>query len=224
MRSFEFLVESNIISMAKKAYGQLSSEAKSAIDHWETANWTEGQLSKHIAANDHVAQEIEAAFKPIRDQLPNKVTLYRGVVNQEDYDSWKKATLTSWTTDKRVAEHFAGLRQAHSWKSVLHKEISDEEIANAVKQYNKTGFLKFKNKYYVQNKEHPKYYNIYDSSKQFITDGDDLEADLKHDQKWSKEINQEKQSKATVFKDQIDKNRIVWITNSANCKEYIVKN
>lgn len=223
MRASDFLVEKQYINLAKKAYDQLSDQAKVAIDQWEAANWTEGLLAKHISANDKIAQEIEKAFAPVKATLPDQIKLYRGIIKQEDYDSWKKATLESWTDDKRVAEHFAGLRQAHSWKSNLHNVETEEQIKKLVDQYEKTGFLKYQNKYYVRNKEQPQYYNIYDRNKQFVTDGDDLLADLTGDANWKQELNQTKQDKAFVYEEMISKDRIVWITNSVNCKEFIVK-
>lgn len=226
MRYFELYEKdenSIVIGLMKKAYESLSKEAKEAIDSWEHSNWTNGPLVQHFKANDEVAKEIENVFSPIRNKLPSKVKLYRGLKKEGGHGEWKDAVLESWTTDKRVAEHFAGLRRANSWKSELYDIKSDDEIAKAVSAYEKSGFVKFDNRYYVRNKEYPQYYNIYDSSKQFITDGDDLLKDLTNDNENMKELNQEKLDNAIVLEEDIDRDRIIWITNSVNCKEYIVK-
>jgi hypothetical protein len=219
---FERGPESTVFGMAKKAYQTLSDLARAAIDKWEAANWTSGPLVQHFKANDEVAQEIKAAFEPVRNLLPETVTLYRGIIKGEGHSEWQDAVLESWSSDKRTAELFAGLRYGPEWTSLLKPEDSEEEIDKLVAKYEKTGYLKFRGRYYVRNKEQPEYYNIYNKSKQFVTDGDDLKSDLMDDSKWNKESNDEKKAKAVVFEEEIPRERIIWITNSANCKEFIV--
>jgi hypothetical protein len=131
--------------------------------------------------------------------------------------------LESWSSDRRVAEHFAGLRSRQNGPSSLHKVISEPEVDTLVKKYEKTGFLKYAGKYYVRNKDLPQYYNIYDKNKQFVTDGDNLKADLMSDQEWAQKSNDSKLAKGEVIEKEIDKNRIVWLTNNLNSKEYLVK-
>lgn len=226
MRYTELLEKSGgdiIIGLAKKAYSSLSHDAKKAIDDWETMNWTSGSLVQHIKANDDIAQEIEKAFEPVRNALPPKITLYRGVRLESGHSEWQNAYLESWTSDRRVAELFAGLRVGDSLKSTLYDIKTDEEIAKAIDQYEKTGFLKFDNHYYVRNKEYPEYYDIYDKNKNYITDGDNLERDLTRDNEEKKKLNSEKLEGSKVFEEEIDRDRIVWITNSLGSKEYIVK-
>jgi hypothetical protein len=220
---FEKAPISNVFGLAKKAYSTLSREAQSAIDLWETVNWTEGDLVNHIKANDEIAQEIEAAFAPVRASLPPKVSLYRGIIKDGSYTAWQKGILESWSSDRRVAEHFAGMRTSGSWRELLKPVKSEEEIDQLVSKYEESGFLKIDGRYYVRNREHPEYYNIYNSKKSFITDGDDLKKDLLSDQKWALEYNQKILDKAEVFSSEIDRNRIVWITNSGNSKEFIVR-
>lgn len=216
-------VSSNIFAMAKAARAGLSTEAKSAIDAWETVNWTGGALEQHIGANDAVAREIEAAFAPIRATLPPKVVLYRGIVKDGSYKGWDKALLQSWTSDRRTAELFAGLRHGSEWSSLLHDEITDDQINAAIAQYQRTGFVKFFNRYYVRNKEHPRYYNIYDRHKQFITDGDDLAHDLLRTQQDRAQSNREQHDRSHVFEEEIERERIIWVTNALNCKEFLVR-
>ncbi len=215
--------QSNIFALAKIAYRNLSYQARSALDAWESANWHNGPLITHLRANDEIAQEIEQAFAPIRAQLPETITLYRGIMADDNYHTWKDALLSSWTPDRRVAELFAGLRAGKEWSSTLYTEVSDEEIENVVRKYEEKGFVKFRNRYYIRNKEQPEYYNIYDGSRQFVTDGDDLLRDLHRDNEWNKELNAEKNQRGTVFEEEISRDRVVWITNQLNCKEFIVR-
>lgn len=220
---YERAVTPNVFGLAKKAYLGLGHAAKVAIDSWETSNWIGGPLEQHIIANDEVADEITAAFAPVRAQLPETVTLYRGIVLDSAFKSWETKHLTSWSTEKRVAELFAGLRYGEKWQSLLYPELSDDEITQAAEKYSRTGFLKFKNRYYVRNKDVPKYYDIYDRSKQYVTDGDNLERDLRRDNETNKEMNAEKRSRSHIMEEEIHRDRIVWITNRLNCKEFIVR-
>jgi hypothetical protein len=148
--------------------------------------------------------------------------LWRCLVEKFDY--WKNRNLESWTSDIRVAEYFAGLRQRQTSKErQLYKIPSLEEVDKAVRQYERTGFLKFGNQYFLRNKENPEYYNIYDRNKDYVTDGNDIRRHIKSNIKWSEEINTERLGKAKVLAEPIDKNKIVWITNNLNSKEYIVR-
>lgn len=225
MRIIEILTESKAISLAMKAYANLSSAARYAIDSWEAANWHTGSLAKHIEANDDIAQEIETAFQPVRDSIPgDTIMLYRGIIPIQNYDDWKNRTLESWTSDKRVAEYFAGLRYRQTSKERhLYKILSNNEIDDIVRKYEKTGYVRFNNLYFLRNKENPKYYDIYDKDKQYLTDGDDLREHIEDEMSWRKEFNAEKLGQAQVFAEPIDKNKIVWITNNLNSKEFIVR-
>jgi hypothetical protein len=228
MRLFEIIIESKQIALAKKAYALLSLDAKHAIDSWETSNWIGGPLEKHVKANDEIAQEIERAFKPVRDSIPgNTVKLYRGVQNQDEEHNQhlKNRILESWSSERSVAEYFAGLRtqQTKNGRSLMKQIPTAQEIDQAVAQYNAKGYLNFRGKYYLRNKDNPGLYNIYDRNKQYVTDGDDIRNDLtywlKDDEKW----NEKKKKKSTVIEKDINKNQIIWITNNLNSKEYIVR-
>ena len=225
MRIIEILTESKTISLAMKAYANLSGAARYAIDSWEAANWHTGNLAKHIEADDDIAHEIETAFKPVRDSIPgDTIMLYRGIIPNENFDYWKNRNLESWTSDKRVAEYFAGLRYRQTSKERhLYKTLSSNEIDDIVRKYERTGYVKFNNQYFLRNKENPKYYDIYDKDKQYITDGDDLRQHIEDEMNWRKEYNTKKIEQAQVFAEPIDKNKIVWITNNLNSKEFIVR-
>ena len=228
MRYFE-LFEGNssaIFGEAKKAYASLSGEAQRAIESWETANWTSGSLEKHVQANDEVAQEINQVFQPIRMMLPPRIKLFRGLIHQNHYTTWEHGILASWTNDQRVADHFAGTRNGDGkWSSALKPVVTDQDIAQLLRQFERTGFIRWRNQFFVQNKEHPKYYNIYDRNRQFVTDGDcsKLEKTLQQDNDHAKEHNDKLQSKGEVLEKEISRDDVVWITNRLNCKEFIVR-
>ena len=218
------LFESQQINLARKAYASLSHEARAAIDSWESMNWIGGALEQHVLAGDEVAQEIESAFAPVRATLPARVRLYRGYVPDAAWNRWQDKHLESLTSDRRVAEHFAGLRaRQNSRNSLLYDVPSDEEIKGAVDQYERRGYVKFGNRHYVRNREHPEYYNIYDRRREFVTDGDDLLASLKSDQAWMQQHNAERLSRGKLMERDIAREDIVWITNNLNSKEYIVR-
>lgn len=220
----ELIVESQAINLARKAYASLSPEAQSVIDAWESMNWIGGPLEQHILAGDEIAQEIEAAFAPVRDSLPERVRLYRGYVPDAAWTSWQRKHLESWTTDRRVAEHFAGLRaRQDSGNSLLYDVPTDAEIQQAVAQYERRGYVKFGNKHYVRNRDNPRYYNIYDRRREFVTDGDDLLASLKSDQAWMQKLNDERTQRSQLIERDIAREDIVWITNNLGSKEYIVR-
>jgi len=220
---FEQTATPHVFAAAKAAFEKLSPDGQRAVESWETMNWTGGVLEKHILAQDQVAAEVEAAFAPVRALLPEYVTLYRGIVKNSSHDGWKKALLTSWTTDIRTAELFAGLRHGSKWKSLLYDEITDEEIDIAVAKYERSGYVRFRNRHFVRNKDHPQYYNIYDRNRQFVTDGDDLRDDLTTLQQDNRQSNAEKRDRAHVFEQEISRDQVVWITNRLNCKEFLVR-
>jgi hypothetical protein len=224
MKTFqEFLKENVQIGLAKYAYRVLSAGAKDALDQWETSGWVGGKLEQHVRANDDIAREIETAFAPIRAKLPPKIKLYRGMIRDENASHHHGRLLESWTDDKKVAEHFAGLRQAGTWNSYEYKIYSDHEIAKAVDTYNKTGFVTFDGYRYVRNKAHPEYFDIYDRNRQPLTDGSDLEDKLRTDNENRKELNDAQRSQGVILEKMVSRDRIVWITNNLNSKEYIVR-
>lgn len=142
------------------------------------------------------------------------------------------SVLTSWTIDRNVAEYFAGLRYSgptvhkqFKGLSKLFKVHTDKQIDDAVAFYDKNGWVKFGGYSYIRSKSNPRYYNIY-RGKEFQTDGDHgkLGDALRYEQSQSIELNQPKLHNAKILSQQIDIDRIVWITNRLNCREFIVKN
>jgi hypothetical protein len=215
--------QSTIFGLIKIARAKLTPVALRAIDEWESSNWHTGKLVAHIKANDEVAQNIEMAFAPVRDRLPETITLYRGIIIDPEFKSWEKGILDSWSSDVRTAELFAGLRYGEKWTSQLETVLTDDQIAEMVARYERTGFLKTRSYYFIRNKEMPQYYNIFSRDKSFLTDGDDLAEKLHSDNDWIKERNEKLKSKSKVFHEEVDRDRVVWITNQLNCKEFIVR-
>lgn len=217
-----YFLESVQISLSKKAWQSLSKEAKEAIQAWEKAMWVGGPLEKHIQDNDSVAKEIQAAMKPILDSIKgDTVTLYRGT-SKDLVD--EKRFLQSWSSSEKVAKHFAGLSSSQlKDKPTTYKTYTEKEINDAVEQFNKTGFVKFDGKYYKIDKKNPGYYNIYDKDRQFLTDGNDLKDDLMSANNDKIESNKHRTKDKVVLKQTFNKDRIIWITNNLNSKEYIVR-
>ncbi|AKE44693.1 hypothetical protein AU106_gp062 [Sinorhizobium phage phiM9] len=211
------------IGLAKNAYRILSSDAQTALDQWETSGWVGGALEKHFRANDMVAQEIELAFAPIRAKLPSAVKLYRGMVKDSNYNHYNGRLLESWTDDRKVAEHFAGLRHAGSWKSILYDIHSNKDIFDAVDRYEKTGFVMFDGYRYARSKQDPSMFDVFDRSRQPIGDGENLKKTLLSNNEDRKRFNADRLAKAVLIEKSIPRERIVWITNNLNSKEYIVR-
>lgn len=221
----QHLDESIQINLARKAFSQLSHEAKNAIEDWESSNWNTGDLVKQVAANGPIAQELERAFAPIRATFKSKtIKLYRGVQQSEKFDQNSKS-LYSWTLSRREAAYFAGLATRSGM--VRHRQpLSDAEIEALYQKFAKTGYIKYRSHYYIRSKEHPDYYNIYDNSYSMVTDGyfpKDFKRTLKSDQEWDIEQKDKIETRGTVLERDIPVDKIVWITNNLGSLEFIVK-
>lgn len=219
---YEFL-ENVQIGLAKNAYRILSADAQAALDQWETSGWVGGAFEKHVRANDSVAREIEMAFAPIRAKLPSAVKLFRGMIKDSSSNHYHGRLLESWTDDRKVAEHFAGLRHAGSWKSTLYDIASNKEIFDAVERFYKTGFVTFGDYKYVRSKYDPNFFDIFDKNRNSIGDGEDLKSTLLRNNEEKRSLNADRMSKAVILEKSIPRERIVWITNNLNSKEYIVR-
>ena len=175
-----------------------------------------------------IRKQIEAAFAPVKSALKHKfgnsITLYRG---QNDTRDNPRFTL-SWTSDPRVAAHFAGIEP---WEMKLNP-ITDQEISAALKQYNTTGKVKWHGKTYVKTDtptDDPDldeyYYEILDRNGEMLTDGDDLEHQFREDQQHYQELLDKKQAKlARILTAHIPVDDIIWITNRAGQSEFILHN
>lgn len=224
MRLYTYLIESKEIALSYKIYKTLSSEARSAIDQWEAMNWHTGPLEKSFANKTQLAQEIINAFEPIRELLKNKhgnkIKLYRGM-KKSNKDHTSKRVLTSWTNDKQVAESFAGLRDT-SLRPFIREPLTNQEIEEAVKKYKKRGFVTVRGYKYKQSKTDPEFYDIFDRSNNFVTDGNNLYRELKDKQKEDEFANSTYLENSIILEKKVDIDKIVWITNNLNSKEFIV--
>lgn len=233
----------DLFTLIKKIEASLpvTSEAARAIDTFvgiphngiqmgmEGGVWSERRLEDAYSANPSergikIRHEIEQAFAPVKKALQakfgNTVTLYRA---QRPVASETPRNALSWTCDPYVALHFAGAPRQ------MPKPITDAEIAAAVAEYEKTGYVLFRGREYERNKDNPKYYDIYKTGMHrdhgFVTDGDDLEADLKERQAYYKQFHDQREEarKKIVTKD-VPIQDIIWITDRANQSEFIINN
>jgi hypothetical protein len=203
---------------AVKKVPPLSDDAKRALNSWEWSNWIDGDLSKAFESNSEIAQEINAAFEPVRNVLRKKhgktIKLYRGKSKSELAASPSRPDrmLFSWTMDKRVAAQFAGKQ-----KLSPGADITDAQINAALQTYERTGFVSFGKYKYKRNKKHPEYYDIY-RGKEYQTDGDNLRRELERQREDAINWNKGKNDNVIIDAKQIPIEDIIWITNSAVSK------
>lgn len=216
------LKESKEISLSKKALASLSVSARRLLEDWQFSDF--GEKSKLIRAfkeNNEYAQEIKNAFEPIKQYLKRRegetMTLYRGVLGDFDWD--KEKYLSSWSSNPKDAEIFSGHR-ATSGKSLTPSFITDDQVSKAIEQFKRTGFTKFLGHKYLKNSD--EYYSTY-KGKEFITDGDNdnIEDQLKREQKEYNEMISNRIKKGNVVSKEIPIDNIVWIFQLSN--EFIVK-
>ena len=225
MRLFELFEETktfgSIVPFAIEAYSKLSPQAKNAVDSWNV-NWSTGPLEKAFQSKNNIAQEISAAFEPVKEKLRSiygdRIPLYRGEKNISKPGSAESRLLFSWTPDKQIAINFA----TNSPRGVP-KEIDDSAIKSAIDRYNKTGFTTFSQYKFIRSKDDPDFYNIYDRNNQSITDGDDLEEMLKSMQKDRLDRINSMQSDTKIHHTNVPIDSIVWIPLGGNLHhpEYI---
>lgn len=161
------------------------------------------------------------AFAPVQDVLKSiygdTITLYRGQRNFEQTELSNNRLLFSWTAEESVARAF-------SLNNRLFKEITDDTIKQAIDQFNRAGFCKFGGYTYKLMTDDPDYYVIYSKSEQ-ITDGmtRNLYRDFKREQADRAEHNAKINKVGYVVKADVPIDKIVWVTNDLNSKEFIVK-
>lgn len=225
MRLFH-LIENRDYALAKKLFGTLSSHAQSYLNHWEMVNWDKGDLSVSFESNDPIAQEIYQKFEPVRDMIRRRegdhITLFRGIIDDENRPLRAGRQLFSWTSSRHMAEVFAGKDLRDSKRSL--RPISDQDVQAALQRYENKGFTTFYNKKYIRNKQAPQYYNIYDRHNQYVTDGDNLERELNHVQDYVNDaIKKMHEYEGRVVEKSIPVEDIIWVLMGGNANEYIVK-
>lgn len=188
------------------------------------------------AYSDHPTEEgkliktqLEKAFYPVRMALRNKfgntIKLYRG---QGDISDKKHRSTLSWTSDPRIAALFVGITPMEA----KLKPITDQDIVVALKKYHTTGKLKWHGKIYVRidittddTNSDEYYYDILDSSGSMITDGDNIEEELRSYQEYYKEIINAREIKKTrIISAFVPVDNIIWITDRAGQSEFILHN
>lgn len=216
-----------LISLSKKAYKTLPYEAQQAIKSWETSMWDEGELSNAFRNKNELLTTINKAFMPVKQKMHelfgDTILLHRGqrtlapkgeIVNDTG-DFNENKVLFSFSFDENVAKDFAhGNYQYHI--------PSEAEIKKAVEQYNRTGYVKFGNKHYKRLKDSPEYFGVYNSNRNYITDGDDLENLLMSNRALQMEYKEENESQGSVKSIEVPIDKILWLTNNLNSKEFIV--
>ena len=190
------------------------------------------KLEKAVKENSPVAQEIETTFSPIREQLRKEVgdavTLYRvqepvkkekGVTSGSSPEGTRE--VLSWTSDRKFAESYAGTQK------LPYKTYSEAEIVQKEKVLEDTGSVKLDRGYELRTEDDPTYGKsivIYQNG-EHITDTDSVRAFIEGNHGYNAEVageNAIKQQKIVSAKVKLDD--VVWITNRANQREFIVRN
>lgn len=243
MDSFkQYLSESLEITLAIKALQTLSYDAQRALRDWESFHWLDGNLQNQFkAGHGPLVDELTAAFAPVRAYLKSKygnsIMLYRGLykANNPEYktslgthfDKMESAVLTSWTNDRKIAEIFANLRSGGVKNSRLrlYPEHSQKEIDDAVARFEKNGYTRYRSKRYKVNRTNPKYFDIWDDYVGYLTDGDTagFRQHLEDEKASTDEYNSSQLENSTILHQAIPIDNIVWILNTLNCKEFIVR-
>lgn len=198
-----------IVPYAQEAYKKLSPKAANAVDSWNV-NWSNGQLEMAFRNGTPLADEIRAAFEPVREQLRkvfgDTITLYRGERTGPLDD--EKRTLLSWTPVRSLAKMFAVGREG--------EPLSDKEIEEAVAQYERIGFAQVRGNRFMRNKNNPEFFDIYNRNRQPVTDGTDLGRMLRDDQREQLEDAAERRQGKSLYTAEVPVDDIVWIPLGAN--------
>lgn len=209
-----------VIAASIKAKATLSSTALAALDAWNV-NWTTGPLEQAFRSNSALAQEINHAFEPvkvvIRSTYGDTIELYRGQRDYEENELTPNRVLFSWTSDPQVAKDFLNRHQ-------IRKVFTDAEIKNAIETFKRTGYCKLGSYAYKVAMDDPDMYWMYRGHEN-ITGGDvnELEADLRDQQRDQIEYNDEMAETGTLYHTRVSVDDIVWVINDLGSKEFIVK-
>lgn len=181
-------------------------------------------LEKAVSGQDvETAEQIEAAFKPIRENLRAKfgdtITLYRA--QKLEGEPSRQRYALSWTSNPKVSESFAGVRE-------VREDFSEKDIADAEETFDKTGRFEIRKGYWLEKKtdpEHGDYIAIMDRSVGGeVTDTPSVRAfleGLNQDRQASRRINDKKASR--IRKEDIPLDDVVWVTDRGGQMEFIVR-
>jgi len=130
-REITCVIRPNNTALVKAAYlaGLTNEEPASDAGYWWLKHWQE--LYPNLTW-EQVAQDLLEFVKNQQAQLPEKITLYRGLaVNQRKYQYTPKYEIESWTSDKKVALAYAQSARDSRWgkyAKVIEKEFPREKI------------------------------------------------------------------------------------------------
>jgi len=228
MKSFiQYLNEEKKINWSKidSHYKNLPNNLKSHIDKWigispnDVKSGAEGGImdSKSLEKNWKAVHKANHKIRQELKQTHGKtLTVFRGIGKN---GKQKSRILDSYTTNRKVAEHFAG----GGSKSL--KPYSERDIKHHENKLNKSGRTKIGNKHLVHVKDNgEKYISLQDDTGNEITDVPSVRDHIKTSNEFIHRHNKRiKDARSRVEVKQIPINRIVHATNHMNQQEIIVK-
>lgn len=236
------------VNLARRLKDQLSPEARSAIDAWESHNWVTGDLSTAYSQQNDIYQEIERAVEPIRDAIRARegdtITLYRGIESDRlEPDRHADRAIYSWTSRPEMAAVFSGLATMGRENRVkLNKDkqtsnefilsMSDAEAKSIQDTVMKNGKAKWKNLFFKTSSYNNDYTDILKKvNGRFREMGDELTANLarwliktrEEERQFSADVKAQGQDTGYVVRETVPVDDIVWVLNASGTMEYIVK-
>lgn len=231
MKSFKTLITENkeMWDEIDNHHDTMPERLRHHIDNWVgvTKDQVERGSMGGIMMPDGMEEnhkEIHKSAEGIRDSLRghygDHIMAYRGTVEGGTQSHGRKNILYSWTTNRAVAERFAG---ASGVEVPTH---SRREIKNMHAEFMKNGKLSVHGKTYVKDPHHDGYVDIYNKHGHHVTGTDNagvLES-MHDDNQWHIERNSNLvKAKARVVSKRIPVEHVVYATNAANQKELIVR-
>jgi len=204
-----------------KAAEGLSSEARIAIQTWQSSSWHLNAMQRaHKEGGGGVFEEIYNAFGPVRQLMNNlygqTIELHRGIKNNGNVSHMEGRTMFSWTLDLDTAQSFAGMgRQGQT------KTLTPDEITALVDRYNQTGYVFALGYQLIRSKYSPEYFDIW-KNRQAVTDGDDIRKFITGVNNDRLEWNNRGEGKGRVTTKAIPIESIVWMAHELGSAEFIV--
>lgn len=226
MKTFsQFLIESADVWEKINHHDKTVGEPhKTHIDNWVGLSHDQinaGQIGGLMIPDEMEKnwQSIHKAGKPIRQALASKygshVIAYRGTLKGGKPSHGRVGELHSYTTDRRVAERFAGSPGKQM------KVYSDREANSLQRKVENTGRAKFKGKHYIKKGD---YIDIHDHQGHYVTDTLSMHDEVRSHNEYANEHNEKvTKAHARVEEVKIPVRNVVWATDRANQKELIVK-
>lgn len=236
------------VNLAQRLKNQLSSEARNAINTWESHNWVTGDLSTAYSQQNEIYQEIERAAEPIRAAIRARegdtITLYRGVEsNRLEPTRHANRAIYSWTSRPEMAAVFSGLATMGRENRVkLNKDrqtsnefmlsMTDQEAKAIQDTVIKNGKAKWKNLFFKTSPYNDDYTDILKKvNGRFSEMGDELTANLarwliktrEEERQFSADVKAQGRDTGYIVREIVPIDDIVWVLNASGTMEYIVK-